>query len=314
MLIKLNETFLPTLKVGSYEKILKERSKIEVCLLDSYDLNCDKKYFRAVHRMDSFMYPMNRERVSEIEKNSGIIICCFNDWLKACECSMDAAISAGAVAFKTGLAYNRNLKFERVTKSEAEKEYNILFEMNRNPIWQTEMGVPSGKKFQDYMMHYIMQLANKRKLVYQIHTGLFAGKGSRLENSNPQLLTNLFIDYPDVKFDIFHIGYPFEHTLAALSKMFPNVYIDMCWAHVISPTSSVNALLEFLDSVPICKINGFGGVSLFLDAVYGHQVMARENISKALSIKVEENVFTMKQAKDYAKKMLYDNPVELFRL
>ena len=38
-------------------------------------------------------------------------------------------------------------------------------------------------------------------------------------------------------FDIFHIGYPYQQTLSALAKNFANVYIDMCWAHIISPDS-----------------------------------------------------------------------------
>ena len=88
----------------------------------------------------------------------------------------------------------------------------------------------------------------------------------------------------------------------------------MCWAHVISPYASKCALAEFLDTVPVTKINGFGGDSLFLDAVYGHQLMARENISMVLAQCVEEGTYSMGQAKKFAERILYQNPMELFGL
>ena len=40
--------------------------------------------------------------------------------------------------------------------------------------------------------------------------------------------------------------------------MFPNVFIDMCWAHIISPAAVTAALADFLDGVPFNKIMGFG--------------------------------------------------------
>ena len=62
-----------------------------------------------------------------------------------------------------------------------------------------------GKPLQDYMMHYILRLANKRGLTFQFHTGLQEGNGNIIYNSDPSLLSNLFLEYPDVDFDIFHI-------------------------------------------------------------------------------------------------------------
>lgn len=44
--------------------------------------------------------------------------------------------------------------------------------------------------------------------------------------------------------DIFHIGYPYQNVVGALAKMFPNVWIDMCRAHAISPEASVRAIFE----------------------------------------------------------------------
>jgi predicted TIM-barrel fold metal-dependent hydrolase len=117
-----------------------------------------------------------------------------------------------------------------------------------------------------------------------------------------------------VVFDIFHIGYPFQNILTVLAKNFPNVYIDMCWAHIVSPNASVQALVEWVDTVPLNKISAFGGDYLFVDGVYGHQVLAREDVAKALSLKVEEGLFDLGEACRIARLLLYENPKRIFRL
>ena len=58
-------------------------------------------------------------------------------------------------------------------------------------------------------MHRVMALASARHLTVQFHTGLFEGSGNILSNGNPELLSNLFIAYPDVDFDLFpSVSYP----------------------------------------------------------------------------------------------------------
>ena len=88
----------------------------------------------------------------------------------------------------------------------------------------------------------------------------------------------------------------------------------MCWAHIISPAASVNALYEWIDSVPFNKIIAFGGDYMIVDAVYGHQYLARVNVSKALAYKVEEGVFGVDEAKHIAKMLFFDNPKRIFKL
>jgi len=128
------------------------------------------------------------------------------------------------------------------------------------------------------------------------------------------LLSNLFLEYPNVDFDIFHIGYPYQQVLSVLAKTFPNVYIDMCWAHIISPTASINALIEWIDSVSINKISAFGGDYCFIDGVYGHRYLARINVSKSLARKVEDGVFDIEKAKEISMMLFYNNPFKIFKL
>jgi predicted TIM-barrel fold metal-dependent hydrolase len=281
-------------------------------VLDSA-LDCDRELFRSVYRLDRFVQPRNQQDIASIENDTGVRICSFDDWLEACERDLENALDRGAVAIKSALSYQRTLKFERVSKSRAEEGFFEIFRTRNYPDWETNV-ISVNKDFEDYMMHFILRLANRRNLVFQIHTGLLEGQGNRLSYSNPALLSDLFLEYPDVQFDIFHISYPFEQELSALAKMFPNVYVNMCWAHIVSPEACVRALVEFLDTVPYNKISAFGGDYKFVDGVYGHQKIARQNVSKALAAKVNEGVFDIDEAKVIAKMLFFDNPSRILGL
>ncbi|MCW3978385.1 MAG: amidohydrolase, partial [Candidatus Bathyarchaeota archaeon] len=224
------------------------------------------------------------------------------------------------VGVKIGLAYSRPIRFEKVPFSEAEEAFNEIyrtkrFKVNDTPeVWKMvpdPVGVDL-RPMQDYLVHAMIGEAERRGLPVQIHTGLQEGNENILSNSNPELLVNLFMEYKDARFDIFHGSWPYCGELGALAKNFPNVYIDMCWMHIISPSRSRTALSDWLDEVPANKILGFGGDYLFVEGAYGHSVIARENIAKVLASKVDDGVYTIERAKKYASWLLRENASRLF--
>jgi predicted TIM-barrel fold metal-dependent hydrolase len=322
---ELDKRFQKAKKPGHFKNILKNKCKIKTSLLnvetlaEKYDpreersIHCDKELFSPVYRLRDLIYPDLWSRIEKVEKQSGVRITSFSRWLEASEVLIEKAYSMGAVALKNGLAYLRTLKYERVDWSTAEEEFNRIFTTKHIPDWD-ERPAPTGKAFQDYMFHYILDIANKKNLIVQIHTGIQEGSGNILSNSNPELLSNLFLEYPDVTFDIFHISYPYQNELTVLAKNFANVFIDMCWAHIVSPNASINALLEWFDTVPLNKVSAFGGDYLFVDGVYGHLKLARQDVAKSLAIKVEQGLFDIEKAKEVAGMLFYDNPKNIFRL
>ena len=322
---ELNRKFEESKKPGHFKKVLKDKCRIKTSLLnvetlsDKYDpgeersIYCDKDLFSPVYRLKDLIHPNFWSQIEKVGKQSGIRITSFNRWLEAAEAIIGKAYDNGAVALKNGLAYQRTLKYERVSRAEAEEDFNRIFTTRHMPDWH-EVPSPTGKAFQDYMFHFILDIANKKDLIVQIHTGIQEGSGNVLSNSNPELLSNLFLEYPDVTFDIFHISYPYQNELTVLAKNFANVYIDMCWAHIVSPNASVNALLEWFDTVPLNKISAFGGDYIFIDGVYGHLKLAQQDVAKALAVKVGEGLFDMDKAKEIAGMLFYDNPKKIFRL
>jgi len=120
--------------------------------------------------------------------------------------------------------------------------------------------------------------------------------------------------YPETKFDIFHGSFPYMGELATLAKNFQNVYIDMCWLPIISPTAARLWLHQWLETVPVNKIMGFGGDYLFVEGTYGHSVIARQVVAETLAEKVEAGYLSLEEARYIARRILRDNAIELFRL
>lgn len=310
-----NAAFLASLKPGHFRRVLHDLSHIRVSLLDDIEEGLDsiEDFFKPVFRLDSFVLPGSHEKIRFFERLTGIRMTSLDDWCECCRNTLDIVLRKGVIALKCGLAYHRPLRFERTPHAAAEAEFHDFLTAIKPHDDRAQIPV-LGVNCQNYMMHYILELANQRGLVYQFHTGLQEGFGNHVAWTDPSLMTNLFMEYPEVRFDLFHLGYPFQQKVSALAKNFANVFIDMCWAHIISPTASIAALVEYLDAVPFNKISAFGGDYLFVDGVYGHQQLARENVSKALAIKVRDGVFGVDRAKEIAHALFYTNPARLFQL
>jgi len=164
------------------------------------------------------------------------------------------------------------------------------------------------------MMHALLRLMDQRGLTMQVHSGIQEGNGNVIADSNPVNLTNCFLEYENVIFDIFHMGYPYTQELSNLAKNFRNVNIDMCWGHIISPEAARRALNEWLDAVPANKIIAFGGDYCFVDGVYGHQRLARDNVALVLASKVADGTFDLERAQQIAQWLFVDNPIRILNL
>jgi predicted TIM-barrel fold metal-dependent hydrolase len=315
---ELNQAFQEKNHERHLRYVLKDLCNIEISILDigNFGSSYDPNLYRCAWRPEDYIRPYTDEEgedsLERIEKAYGSEVQSLDNLVDAFEGELELRLSQGIVALKIGLAYVRPLRFDKVDYTTAKRSFAGAIRKWRQG--DTEQGSLVAREVQDFMMHHVLQVASEKQLVFQIHTGLQEGNGNTISNSDPALLNNLFLDYPDVTFDLFHIGYPYQGVTCVLAKNFPNVFIDMCWAHIISPSIAVHALSDFLDAVPYNKISGFGGDYCFVDGVYGHLYMARRNIARALAQKVADGVFSTDTAIKIAHSLLYDNPRRIFRL
>lgn len=311
---EINKKIIESNKKGWYEYVLKEKAKIDVSILDVLDRYSKGveyitgEYFVRVKRFDNFIR-INPKNLSSIKDYTKTSISKLDDLILALDIAFKKAIEEEKIiGVKSGLAYSRILRYDDVPKVEAEKVFNKIF------LLKEKVSDEETKKLEDFMMHQVIQHAIKYNLPIQIHTGLQEGNGNIITNSNPTHLVNLFMKYKEAKFDIFHGSYPYMGELATLAKNFPNVYLDMCWMHIISPSASKRWLDEWLETVPSNKILAYGGDFIIVEGAYGHAKMARENVTEVLARKVNEGYFSEEEAVKIAKRILRDNALELFGL
>ncbi|MFA5814442.1 MAG: hypothetical protein WC865_02335 [Bacteroidales bacterium] len=109
-------------------------------------------------------------------------------------------------------------------------------------------------------------------------------------------------------------SYPYGGEMATLAKNFPNVYIDMAWSALISPSYTMQYLQEFIETVPANKIMAFGGDSQTVEGAYGASILARETVEETLTRMVKNGYLTEEEALDIAKKILRENAISIYKL
>ena len=315
---RINDAIAARNKPGLYRWVLKERARIRYAVVDDYwnakPTRLEDEPLLLAHKFDRFVQPWSRGDVEKLEEITGNSITSLDTLKQALAKNFLQSIDVGMVTVKSTLAYDRDLLFREVSEADASRDFERMMRGGET--------LPQGfrrhverpfRNLEDHMFHQVVRLADEYRFPFQVHTGLHAGSGNFVTNSNPTMLTNVFSLYPKVKFDLFHISYPYQGELGVLAKLFPNVYADFCWAHIIAPGAAQRTLHEFLETIPVNKIFGFGGDYRFPELSYAHLVIARRNIARVLAEKVQNQFCTESEAFEIGKMLLHDGPAEFFK-
>ena len=172
--------------------------------------------------------------------------------------------------------------------------------------------LPETNPLRDYVIDRAIAFGAEQGLVIAVHTGAWLGDFRKL---HPLHMIPVIERHPEARFDIFHLGHPWMREALALGKWFPNVWQNLAWTHILSQRFAVAALDEAIDLVPANKLLAFGGdYELPVEKVYGHLVMAREDIARVLARRIVSHQMTETQALTLARKWFWDNPRQLYQL
>lgn len=310
----LSERIAAANKPGWFEEVLKEKARIEYSVEDDLTtirgepLKLNPKFYKMVSRFDYFIMANRREDLDHIEKVTGVAVSKLADLEDALAKAFENRLREGMAGVKSGLAYQRSLHYEKVSREEAERAFNTLF---GTPSPATA-DAATRKTLEDYMMHKTVQQVAEHHIPFQIHTGFEAGNRNHVARTNPSHLSDLLNEYPQVRFDLFHGGYPYGGEFAALGKSLANVYPDLCWLHIIAPGVAKRTLHELIETVPANKILGFGGDFFHVEGAYGHAQMARAVTAEVLAEKVEQGYLREEEAPLLMERILYLNGKELW--
>ena len=300
-------------KPGLYGKVLKDTCRIKKVMMfaneeyegDLYGLVWNMEWFTEINSTEALYY--SRKALNGVHSR-------FSDYLGALGSYVKRLKEERRVSgMKFALAYKRDLDFSPTTYQEAENVYNRIFteSAGRRPF---PLGYNEIRPLQNYLVRELARLAGENDLCMVFHTGIQAGNKNICDNSKPERLWSLFGAYPKTRFVLLHAGLPWTREAVLLAKYFPNVYIDLAWVHIISPIIAVDTIKMYVDLAPMSKLLGFGGDYLVVEAVYGHLMMAKDNIATALAESAANGVMTKHDAHIWLTSMLAKNPSEIYRL
>ena len=246
-----------------------------------------------------------KSQIEELEKTMNWSIHCLADLDRLMNEHTERAKATGnLIALKIALAYARPLDFADTAFSDADRVLTTILkgeEVEANPL-------------HDYLAHRILERAETFDVPVQIHTGYLEGNWNDIRWGDPTPLVSVFQKYRKVKFDLFHASWPYSEFIGAVAKEFPNVWIDLCWAWAMNPVQMERILDEWLSCVPSNKIFGFGADTQSPFPVVGYAHQARMGIANVMMKKLSTGEYNLDTAKFVARRVMYENAREVFRM
>lgn len=235
----------------------------------------------------------------------------LDEYILACREIFEIIKDFGAVCFKDQSAYTRSIGYGNPSKSQAEETFNWILTDPRRKLAYPDGNRPLG----DYLFHEFMRMAKEMDLPVQLHTGHMAGSWNDIHKTRAIHLLPMLEMHKEVRFDLFHLNWPYDGDLLYLGKNFPNVHLDFCWAHIIDPVYAQRMIPQILGAVPHAKIHGYGSDHFGnLERSWAHSQIARDNIAIGLAEMVAMDYIDLEAAKEIATDWLFANPNEFFRL
>lgn len=293
---------------GFYKRILQERCNIVLSVMQMDDLiPVDRELFLPMPRLNRFSMVDSLEKLRALERDYDASIGSLSEHVRLIRETCAQWKRAGVAGVKLSQSYHRRMDFIERDAQEASRVFEMLLK-GEHPGLES----PQGRLLEDYLVFECCRAAAEADLTIQFHLGMRAGNWGGLEGSTPAPIVALLRALPQARFDFSHSGYPYLNEGGVLAKTFPNVYLNMSWIHIISPIGVRVALKEWLRLTPYNKIIAFGDDVQYVETVYGHIKMARQNVAYVLAEMIEEGFMTEKTALEVAQALFYENPKALY--
>lgn len=171
--------------------------------------------------------------------------CGASEIVGAVEAFMEESVAAGAVGFKTIVAYRTGLRVDPSVPLEA-AEASCLED---GPLRRR------AKPLRDHVVSTVLERAADLGRPVQFHTG-FGDSDIRLSESNPLLLEELLRSKAGKAASIIliHGAYPWHEECAYLATVHPNVAVEISLSNLFAPLSTADRLTAVLELAPSEKV------------------------------------------------------------
>jgi hypothetical protein len=289
-----------------HKKILKDYCNYEKVILDAYwnpgSNNNNSEIFASAFRINPLFFGYSKDACDHNGQNVyGLYNTEFagiDDYILFIRKLITDKIKGGCVALKNAMAYDRTLDYEESTKNEAQKIF-------KGKGYITKANI---KLFQDYIFNEICKLAAELNVPIQCHTGM-----GLLEKTNALNMLNIIKTNPDTKFVLFHGGFPWTDDILGLLHANQNIYTDICWLPLLSPTTAeytLHQLIEVGTSEKVC----WGCDTWTSEESYGARLAINDVLASVLSEKIEKRYFNINNAECIIENILYNNPKSIYKI
>ncbi len=284
---------------GIYRRILREKCRIRVALTQQNRTDYDLDLLIPLMPIDVYASVASWRTVEKHAARLGWTVRSLDDYLEMVREGLEKWRREGVVGLKMS-----SHRFLKPSRSSAIAFFDALKHNSGKRL-------PFMNPLYCFLVDETLKMAGELNMVVAVHTGMWGD----FRELDPQHMIPVFQRHPDTRFDMYHLGVPYVREAIIIGKNFPNVWLNMCWLHIISQRLACTALDEMIDLVPVNKIIAFGGdYEIPVEKVYGHLVMAREDVASVLGKRVEEGFMTENEAVELARAWFYENPRSLYQL
>ena len=222
----------------------------------------------------------------------------FEAYLAALDELVKGCRARNQVALKNALAYDRHLDFDAPDETLAREAWG-----NPSP------SAAAKKAFGDLVVDRFCRLAGEHDLPVQMHLGLAIIRGS-----HPLNAAGLVERHPRTRFLLMHLAYPWSRDLIGMAIAYRNIWLDLTWAQLISPSHFKLALHEAIEALYDESRLMIGGDNWHVEETYGAIKLMRQLIGEVLEEKVASGYFTTHDGLRLAPKILRENAIRFFGL
>jgi len=317
-LVRIGERLLNVKNENTYNKILDDAGI--VCRLVNIRIDL-KEYIEGKYKVpkrDRMLVPLPGDfhhigSYEAIQKVAGILnkkVTSLDEYVDVCYQIFSRMKERGTIGMKDQSAYKRPIKFSNATREEAERVFNKVME---NPRFS--LGFPEITLLSDYLFHQFMRMARDLGFFVQVHTGHMAGITNDVTKANAALFTSVLEMHPEVRFDLFHLNWPYGGELLYLAKNYSNVHINACWTNIIDAYYTRRVFANSIMAIPHSKVHGFGGdYEDEPEYIACHLLVAKDAIAAGLAEVVDMGWIKEKEAIKVAVDWLFNNPNEWYKL
>jgi hypothetical protein len=282
---------------GLYTRILHDRCRIRTCLVQNSRIKDQDppQLFTPLYSNTNIVQFNSLDFTEYLKKEYAFERMDLDAYLAGLEKDLTKNHDDGAIGFKIGAT-----RFGRPELDAARKDFQAVLS-----------GEPASAVLKGTVLDFVLKKAAEWDWPIAVHCGIWGD----YRTVDPKNIIDIVTAYPDVRFDLYHLGMPFVRDCIFIAKNFANAYLNLCWCYAISQEITRRAINEILDTVPVNKVFGFGADYIYaVENVYGHLVMARETIAEALAERIARGRLDHDGAKAICRLWLHDNPAAFYRL